>query len=366
MKKLFNIIISIFFYGLLFSNELLIPFSFKGKMGFLDEKLKLLTNPDYIGEIISYNDQMIKIKCKGYTVIVGKNGELLTRGVDSLFIIDNEKYAISQEGGSYFSRVFSSEKQVLHMFDKIKIYGSDKQGYLLILDGTGNNSSRYNIMNCGGELLYKNNTFKRIFDYDSERGIALVQNNNFDDCLVSRDGNIINDVEYKFGRNSFNEGFVFGKNLKTGETGFYNLDCKLVIKSDVKVGSTMEDWDAYPSVNCGVVAIVNDGEKNVLLSEWQTLHSDNWSIVDTNGKFLAYGITADYISPFSDDVAVYMLRNGDRWIYRLINKYGNFITNTDYDEIQSSINGYCMAKKNGIDYLISSSDGTVYKCSDFK
>ena len=51
--------------------------------------------------------------------------------------------------------------------------------------------------------------------------------------------------------------------------------------------------------------------------------------------------------------------------YTLINKKGILITNEEYDEIHSSINGYCMAVKDGLDYLISSKDGSIYNCNSF-
>ena len=355
-----------FFYLLLFSNECIIPFSINGKIGFINEKMSLLTEAQYIGRVVSFNEEMVMVYCKSYDVIIGKNGEQLTRGVDTLLIVDNDKYVISQEGGSYFSRLFSSEKKVLKVFDKIKIIDTDHNGHLMIVDGTDNSSSRYNIINLNGDLLYKNNTFKRIFDYNSEKKVAFVQDNDFNDCLVDSAGETINKVPFQFGMRSMSEGFVFGKNLKTGECGFYDMECKLVVKAGVKNGSTMDDWNCYPGISCGVIALVNDGEKNVLLSEWQTLHSDNWSIVDSSGHFLEYGITADKIYSFSDDVAVLMLQEGKKTIYRLINKNGKIITDRDFDQINSSVNGYCMAEKDGVDYLIKSKDGSVYRCLDFK
>lgn len=106
-----------------------------------------------------------------------------------------------------------------------------------------------------------------------------------------------------------------------------DLDCKQVIKADVKEDSTIEDWNAYPSINCGVVAMISDGNKNIVLSKWQVNHSDNWIIVDKNGNVLAYGITGDYISTFSDNVAVLKLRVDNKWLlygkerwYRLFNR----------------------------------------------
>lgn len=366
MKRCLIIVIQLFMCLHLFSSEKIIPYTLNNKIGFLDEELTIIIPPQYEGEVANYTNTMLLLYCKHYSVLIGSNGKQLHRGVDRMFILGDEKYAVSQRDGDEFIRVYSSEGKQIHFYDKIRAYNSDNNGNIFIDDYNYDSGSRLNILNKNGELLYKKNTFKRIFGYNSELKIAFVQNNDFSDCLVDEFGNSINKSSFQFGMRSFNEGFIFGKNLETGEVGYYDMNCNLIIKAGIRDGTTIEDWSYYPSVKCGVVALVNDGSKNILLIEKQTLHSDNWSIVDVNGKFLAYGITADYISPFSDDVAVYILRNGDKWIYRLINKYGNFITNTDYDEIQSSINGYCMAKKNGIDYLISSSDGTAYKCSDFK
>lgn len=365
MKKIMFLFQFLFITIYINANEKLIPFSLNGKIGFLNENLTCVLEPQYSGSISSYVNLMVLVDCKGYDVLIGKDGELLTRGVDSIFIVDNDKYAVSQNGGSGFSRVFSSlDKSVLHFYDKVSIDNTNKTGNLII--DMYNNVSRLNVLDEKGELLFKNNTFKRIFDYDSNIQIVFVQDQDFNDCLFDINGKQVNKDSFRFGMRSFKEGFIFGKKLKTGETGFFNMDCNLVIKAGVRKGSDMDDWNSYPGISCGVTALVNDGEKNILLSEWQTIHSDNWSIVDCTGKILEYGITADKIFPFSDDVAVLMVQVGKKKVYRLIGKNGKIITDRDYDFINSSVNGYCMASKNGLDYLINSKDGTVYKCSDFK
>ena len=349
------------------SNERLIPFRLNGKIGFIDENHKYLLAPEYEGTVSDYSKNMVLIDCKGYAVLIGENGHLLTRGVDSIFIIGNDEYAVSQKGGNGVSRIFSSDNKVKHTYDGITILKTEKSANVLIIDDFDEvYGARRNILNQDGIALFKNNSFKRIFAFDSVSKVALIQDIDFNDCLVTTDGKIINQLIFQFGMRSLGDGLVFGKNTRTGESGFYNMDCKLVIKAAQKSGSDMDDWNCYPSVTCGVVPLVNDGKQNILLSEWQTQHSDNWCVVDKSGMVLANGITADYIYPFSDNVAVIKLRSSEKWIYRLIDKKGKIITTTDYDEINSSVNGYCMAKKDGIDYLIRSKDGKVFKCADFK
>lgn len=366
MKRLFFILIELFFTLFLFSNELIIPYSLNNKIGFVDENLHVLLEPQYEGEVSDSTKKMVLLNCPKFDVLIGDNGQLLTGGIDYIYIIGENEYAVSQRGGDGFGRIFSLDKKMLHYYDKIMVTNADHYGNLIIQDKNKNAVSRLNILNSNGDYLYKNNSFKRIFCYLNETGVALVQDDAFNDCLINADGTVINPVPFQFGMRSMNEGYVFGKNLQTGECGFYNMDFKRVIKAYPKDGSNMDDWNCYPGISCGVVALANDGEKNVYLSEWQTLHSNFWSIVDTTGKFLETGITADKIYPFSDDVAVLMIQNGKNQVYRLINKNGKIITDTDYDQISSSVNGYCMAVKDGVDYLIKSKDGSVYRCSDFK
>ena len=366
MKK--NVLTMIFFFSgiTIFAHELLIPYSLNNKIGFVDENLHILSEPQYEGEVSDNTKKMILLDCPKFDVLVDDNGQLLTRGIDYIYIIGDNEYAVSQRDGDGYGRIFSLDRKVLHYYDRIMITKADHYGNLIIQDKHKNAISRLNIINSNGDFLYLNNSYKRIFGYYNEKKIAFVQDDDFNDCLVDANGKKINTVPFQFGMRSMNEGYVFGKNLQTGECGFYNMDCKCVIKAYTKDGSNMDDWNCYPGISCGVVALVNDGEKNVFLSEWQTLHSDYWSIVDTNGKFIEFGITADKIYPFSDDVAVLMLQDGKKNIYRLINKNGKIITDRDFDQINSSVNGYCMAEKDGVDYLIKSKDGSVYRCSDFK
>lgn len=368
MKRFLIILLIIFITTVsLVANEFLIPFTLNDKIGFVDENLHCVLEPQYVGTVESSSKLMVLLDCKGYDVLIGNNGQLLTRGADRIVIVDENRYAVSQRGGSGFFRLYSStDKSVLGFYDKLEIESSNKTGSLVINDIEYKYGARLNVLDENGAVLFKNNTFKRIFGYDSEKKIALIQDADFDDCLVSITGKIINQNTFRFGMRSFNEGLVFGKNLKTGECGFYDMNLNLVIKAGQKSDSTGEDWDCYPSVNCGVVALVNDGSQNILLSEWQSLHSDNWSLVDSRGQILASGLTADYIYPFSDDVAVLLVKTNNKWNYSLIDKKGNFITSEIYDKIHSSVNGYCMAQKDGVDYLIRSKDGQVFKCADFR
>ena len=354
MKKI--IIIFCFQITLLFAQgNNLIPFKKNEKIGFVNEKSNVLIEPQY-DSLDKYKDGtfvMFLNQNKSY-VLVNKS---ITRNVRDIILLGNDCYSIYMNPNTY---IYNSNGIQIRVLSNLQHDHKSTKEYMIVFNGKNEN-----ILLENGEVLFNDNNILEIFDYDSKTETALVRYASKVFCLLTKNG-IKNQDVFIFGMRSLGEGLVFGKNTKTGETGFYNMDCKLAIKAGQKSGSDMDDWNCYPSITCGVVPLVYDGKQNILLSEWQTLHSGNWCVVDKSGKVLASGITADYIYPFSDDVAVVKLLSGQKWIYRLIDKKGNLITKTDYDELNSSINGYCMAKKDGIDYLICSKDGKVFNCADFK
>lgn len=354
MKKiLFLLIIQM---GVLYAqSKQLIPFSLSKKIGFINDEFIVQIEPVF-DSLERYKENSFVLYNAQKKVYVLQS-EKEQKNVHDIILLGNGFYSVYYEPDTYIYDITGNRIRIL---PKLQHDHKSTYEYMIVFNG-----SYENIIKQDNSFVFNDQRILEIYDFDSETETALCRYQDRGISLISKKG-IINPNKFNFGMRSMSEGFVFGKNQKTGECGFYDMDCKLAVKAGIKNGSTMDDWNCYPGINCGVVALVNDGEKNILLSEWQTLHSDNWSIVDSSGRFIEYGITADKIYPFSDDVAVLMLQKGNKTIYRLINKNGKIITDRDFDQISSSVNGYCMAEKDGVDYLIKSKDGSVYRCSDFK
>ncbi len=94
MKKLFLSFVFVVLTNYIFAEELLIPFSIDNKIGFVDENLHCVLEPQYTGAVVASVSLMVLLECKGYDVLIGKEGELLTRGADKIFIINDNKYFI--------------------------------------------------------------------------------------------------------------------------------------------------------------------------------------------------------------------------------------------------------------------------------
>ena len=101
--------------------------------------------------------------------------------------------------------------------------------------------------------------------------------------------------------------------------------------------------------NSGVLPCrIIDGEIHVMELYFSSYGKD-WGIIDTDGNIIASHITANRITEFSEGVAS---------IYT--------VTKEAFDTIEECVNGYCVAQKDGEDYLISAKDGSVYRCRDFR
>ena len=353
MKKF--IIILLFQITILYAqSNHLIPFKKNGKIGFVDNKISVVIEPQY-DAMDKYKDDtfVMFLKDKKCYVLVNKD---VTKNISNYLLLGNDCYSIYQKPDTY---IYNSKGKQIRALPKLQHDHKSTLEYMIVFNG-----SNEDIIMESGDFLFNDEKILEVFDYDKKTQTALVRYVSKGFCLITTNG-IKNKDRFIFGIRSLEDSMVFGKNTKTGESGFYDMDCNLIIKAEIKSGSDMDNWNCYPSISCGVVSFASDGEKLILLSEGQTLHSDNWSIVDKSGEVLANKILADYIYPFSDDVAVVKLLSGEKWIYKLIDKKGEIITDINYDEIFSSVNGYCMAKKDGIDYLIRSKDGMVYKCNDF-
>ena len=97
-----------FFSGItIFAHELLIPYSLNNKIGFVDENLHILSEPQYEGEVSDNTKKMILLNCPKFDVLVDNNGQLLTRGIDYIYIIGDNEYAVSQRDGDGYGRIFA-------------------------------------------------------------------------------------------------------------------------------------------------------------------------------------------------------------------------------------------------------------------
>ena len=336
-------------------NNKIIPYCLNNKIGFVDEFFNVLKEPSFASlEQWNNNNFILYSLNKQNKVLFNKYG---SKNVQDVILLDNGYYSSYQ---GYDTLIYNEAGNCIRTLHNLQHDHNSSYNYIIVFDG-----EKENIITVNNLYIFDDKNILELYNYDPKTETALCRYKSKGYCLVKKNA-IKNKEKFLFGIRSFNEGAVFGKNIETGETGFYNMDCKLIIKAEILKDTNIDDWNYFPSISDDVLSFVHEDNSYIFLSKQQVYHSSNWIITDKNGNIISKSITADYIYPFSDNVAVYKLKINDNFKYGLINKKGEIITTTLYDEINSSVNGYCMAKKNNVDYLISSNDGTVYLCNSFK
>ena len=351
-----NKISKIFIVLLLFSNlslsasEKLSPFLLEDKYGFIDENLQIIFFPEYDGYIYCSDGWAYAFKKEintTYFFILNASSKKIKVPKDmSGFTIGKDYYGFTNYKRSV---IYSLKGDSEIVFDNYRVFSSSNEKFIEI----ENTSSRprCNYINLKGELFFSPNKELSISWFNKEINRGVRRKDGFAYLIDSKLNNI-SDKRWDF-VNQFSCGLAL-----TNE-GFIDYDGNLKIKitriPEIEI-----------NFQCEVIPIVvkNDGSYELFSKE--ECFGGNWAILNTEGKIIKDKIEADAISDFSKDgVAVLYKFINNKANHSLINTKGDIITDINYDEIQNSINGFSIAKKDGEDYLINVKTGHVYSCRDF-
>ena len=353
-------------------NDVLIPFEIDGKIGFLDYYLTIKFYP-YYRNLVEYRKNMVLVRDfdLDYLVLFANGRKAVAPNLAN----SNSVPGLIGED-FYFFNVQSKEDDVKTFFGSYEIY--DKYGNVISCFSDrelfssqnpdwihcrykGNGKIIEDFMDINGVYKWKNAEIKRVRAFYPEYNIGIVEDRNYIWTVVNKDGDFIMDNENAPQLDGFSCGLSLGAKLNPHRKGYFDKNLELVIE--------VERIPEYGrEFKCNVVPCVIENNKIYLYEPLSGDYSKNWCILNTKGEIVKSGIEASNMSDFSDDgTAVLRLYEEERHLYKcwLINTKGEKITDIYFDEIKDSINGYSRAKKDGIDYLISSKDGSIYLCSDF-
>lgn len=377
MKRflIFNVFFLLFFP--VFSNEILIPYRMNGNIGFLDKTMKVIQKPKYTNiygfsknaaDVQIINKDTLYVEQYLFTIFQGEiylSSSYDDKMYSSIHFISDlyvnmDCNSISEGLNAYTINIKNLEK--IDKLSKIALNNSKSLQYIVI-DYDGNkypantNLSRNYLVDIEGNKSLTNNDFTEIrcFDSESKIGIARISGKL---KLFNLDGKFVSDKEFSAARASvISDGLFLA--VTTNEQGFFNTSGDLVI-------SINRLSELNLCFHSNVIPCVIENGKIDLYSD-ESYYSNNWAIVNSKGEIIKNNIQAIEIHEFSEDgTAVLINKKNGKIIYTLINSEGQNLVNEPFDLIEDSINGYCMARKNSIDYLISSQDGTIYNCKDFK
>ena len=351
-----------------------------GKTGFVNQNLEKITEAKYTGcrdvtryfALVYLKDYWHILLCDGQEIRIGKTERMEIRPA----VIGDEYVAVPElipgkDGERLKTTIFSVfDGEVAVVYDWQIEKGTSLE-YMYAYNSSYTSYKR-NYINAKGEIKFPRDQGFVIDSYDKNlgRGTAYFAELKKRHAIIDKDSNILkrfSDLSEKF-----SDGLIAGideyeyRDLEKGEIpgGYYDGDGNLRIpvifhKSEIKTIYSTQNF------NSGVLPCrILDGEIHVM-GEYD-FNGNDWGIIDTEGNVVASNITAKKIEEFSNGAANIITENQEgKEEVRLINTRGEILTEEAFDEIADCINGYCMAQKNGEDYLISAADGTVYCCRDF-
>ena len=349
MSKIF--IIFLLFSDLsLTASEKLIPFQLEDKYGFVDENLQIIFFPEYDGYIYCYEGWAYAFKkennATNYFILNSSSRKIKVPNDKTGFIIGKDYYGFTDLKKS---EVYSLKCDSEILFDNYRLFSSSNEDFIEIENISSR--PRCNYINLKGELFFSPDKDLSIswFNKDINRGVR--RKNGFAYLIDSKLNNISNKKwdfvnQFSCGLALTNEGFIDYDG---------NLRIKITRTPEIEI-----------NFQCDVIPVVIKKDGCYELYSQEECFGGNWAILNIEGKIIKEKIEADAISSFSKDgVAVIYKFINNKANYSLINTKGEFVTDSKYDKIQKSINGFAIAKNDDEDYLINLKTGDVYPCRDF-
>ena len=355
----------------IYDEDVLIPFEIDGKIGFVDRYLTIKFQPCY-KNLLEYRKSMILVRDFDlYYQVLFSNGRKAVApklGIDSkvgllgdnfyFFKVHCKGDGVESIYGTY--EIYDEYGNIISSFSDRELFSSKDLDWIHCLYNENGNTIE-DFMDIKGTYKWKNANIKRVKAFYPEYNIGIVENRSYVWTVVNGNGEFITNSDNVPALRGFSCGLSLGAKLKPWRKGYFNKNLELVIEVE-RIPEYGRDF------KCDVIPCVIENNKIYLYEPFSGIYSKNWCILNNKGQIVKSGIEASNMSDFSDDgTAILRLYEEERDSYKcwLINTKGEKIIDIYFDEIKDSVNGYCRAKKDGIDYLISSKDGSIYRCSDF-
>jgi len=372
MKRLLIIFLFVLITFTSTAKEKIIPYEINNKIGFLNENLEVIHEPEFykLGACFDkqcyvYNrDTSNKLH---YFIVTSDKIIKVPDNVFDVRILGDDYYVFNYDSSfnkpylNYYDDhvtavIHSNESEEEYLFHNLEFYSSKDVDFIRIDDIK--HKPRHNYINLKGEKFFSEdfNLNTRSFNKKLDRGVMAKDTSHY---IIDSSLNIISNKEFSFFYDFSDDGLILG--VTKDERGFFDINGNLIIPI-----SRIPEIDMNYVCNRLPVVINNQGKYDLYSAE--LCESENWAILDKTGAIIKKNIQASEITRFSEDgTAILKKQDGTKeYHYYLINSDGELLCTDYFDRISNSVNGYCRAKKDGIDYLISSKDGTVYKCEDFK
>lgn len=347
-KRILILILSVTFFTNCYSQKL-VPFSYNGKVGYVNQNLELVLSPQYDygsnftdgyavvvknnkhhvidpqGNIL-YSADALQLRPLGETLFATQgNSSSDYRGLFKVIDIDTKKVIADNLQAVKWERATNPEVIAVAFYD-------DRDGYYI---------------NNKGETLYEN--IPIIGGYSFNDGVATVMTEDLHFAILDIKGNILDTNFRRLGK-FFSESLCPAQTLD-GQTGYVDIKGQFVFKIPLVVSDEM-GYENTPFENGrAIINFLND-EKY-------------WIVIDNKGNFISDKIRADDCYGFKEGMAVihkYLSAN-DEDIFGYVNNQGKIVYDYQFSKADDFYNGYARVILQGKEGIIDRG-GNIHFSSD--
>lgn len=333
MKKYYYIfIVSLLFFSCKISSQELIPFSFNGKMGYLNQDLNIVIMPKYLKTDAFSAEGYAVVKTEvSSSAVIDKNGkEIIRLNSPVLMHLLEDAYSYYDSEGKSIIRV--KLKQVI--IKNIKNTDIGSEGLIPVQFNSNKPSAGY--IDLEGNKFFEDHSFRRTYKFVD--GLATVILSDWYSAIIDRKGNIIGNLKFARLGNRFSEGLLFAQSTDK-KTGYIDKDGTFIISLPILVS---EDMTASDFTNG--YAIIKIGE-----------NPNFYQIIDNKGNFISEKLMIDSISNFTEDFCQVAKIDQKLGIYKFgfINNKGEYLIKPILDKAEDFCNGYARIILEGREGLLS-------------
>lgn len=332
---LLSLLFGLYFVSCIIAQPL-IPFSIKGKYGYINKDFKVIVEPKYYHCSQPVGDGFyIARKTNAITTILDNSGtEIFTIESPLAIHLTDDVFAFSKEKGYTIIKILHN----LEIANNVGTIGHGGNGFFSV-KFIGESGMCY-LDNQGNRIFAK--YFFRAYGFTEE--VATVIDKSGYSGVINFQGEYIVKPTFRRLGLRFSEGLCAAQSYEK-ETGYIKKDGSFAFKIPLvitdNISETGTDFE-------NGLALVQISEKPI-----------TWRIINKNGTYVSNKLPIDWSAGFSNQIALVSKNIDGKHRFGYIKQDGSFLYELVFENAESFKNGYARIVKSNRDGIIDT-NGNIY------
>jgi hypothetical protein len=326
------------------NSEDLIPFSFNGMYGYVNEKINIVIPPQYekAGHFSREGYAVVRFK-SNFSGIINRYGAIiLTADTNIIYHVAKDLY--------FYTLTYKNENTLFRAHDKKVIskelwaeeFASEDGYFLAVISEADDN--RYVFIDHNAQIVLENLRIKRP-SYSFFENRAVVTNEDWKPIIIDTDGNIVGNNKFIRLGQRYSEGLLPAQTDK-GITGYVNTSGNFAFE--------------IPFISTPDLEATNFSEGFAIIRI--NRNPSAWKIINKNGEIISGDISASSANDFSNGYSLIITFNpqANKYFYGYINTQGEYFQKPILEEADAFYNRFARIKYKGREGLLKTNGKVIW------